>query len=280
MLTLNLARNGFFGKIVHAEGAYIHEIGESLFHRGGQGSDWRLRENAGRNGNLYPTHGIGPISQIMNINRGNQLDYLVSMSSSDFMMKDFANELAKENKYYEQFINTPYRGNMNTSIIRTENGQTIMLQHDITTPRPYSRLHTISGTKAIAQKYPLPARVAIGKGDWISEKEMKELEAKFNPPLIIKMKDIAKQIGGHGGMDFLMDWRMIDCLRNGLPVDMDVYDAATWSAITPLSEWSVANRSAPIDVPDFTNGSWKNNSPHDITLKEGGTTKVRADIIK
>ena len=151
---------------------------------------------------------------------------------------------------------------------------------DVTTPRPYSRLHTISGTKAIAQKYPLPGRIAIGRDDWLSEANLKELEEKYNPPIVTKMQDIAKEIGGHGGMDFLMDWRMVDCLRNGLPVDMDVYDAAAWSVLTPLSEWSVANRSAPIDIPDFTNGSWKKNIPHDITLQQGGNTQVRKDIKK
>lgn len=278
LLTLNLARNGFFGDVVHAEGAYIHEIGESLFHRGEPGRRWRLNENIGRNGSLYPTHGIGPVAQAMNINRGNQMDYMVSMSSNDFMMNEYAKEFAKKDDEYKQYIDAPFRGNMNTSVIRTVKGQTILIQHDVTTPRPYSRLHTISGTKAIAQKYPLPGRIAIGRGDWLQETGLKELEEKYNPPIVTKMQHIAKEIGGHGGMDFLMDWRMIDCLRNGLPVDMDVYDAAAWSVITPLSEWSVANRSAPIDIPDFTNGSWKKNIPHDISLQHGGNTQVREDI--
>ena len=278
LLTLSLARNGFFGEIIHAEGAYIHEIGESFFFRGKPGRSWRLKENMERNGNLYPTHGLGPVAQIMNLNRGNQMDYMVSMSSNDFMMNEYAKELSKKEDYFKQFIDGTYRGNMNSSIIRTVKGQTILLQHDVTTPRPYSRLHTISGTKAIAQKYPNPPRIAIGREDWLDETKMKELEEEYNPPLIRKMLDIAKKVGGHGGMDFLMDWRLIDCLRNGLPVDMDVYDAASWSVIGPLSEWSVANRSAPIDIPDFTNGSWKNNIPHDISLQHGGNTKVREDI--
>lgn len=280
LLTLNLARNGFFGEIVHAEGAYIHEIGESFFSRGKPGRSWRLHENIGRNGNLYPTHGLGPIAQSMNLNRGNQMDYMVSMSSNDFLMNEHAKKLSEKEDYFKQFVDAPYRGNMNTSVIRTVKGQTILLQHDVTTPRPYSRLHLISGTQAAAEKYPFPPRIAIGKGDWLPEAEIKKLEEKYNPPLITKMEDIAKKIGGHGGMDFLMDWRLIDCLRNGLPVDMDVYDAAAWSVIGPLSEWSVANRSAPIDIPDFTNGSWKNNQPHDISLQEGGTTQVRGDIGK
>ena len=147
-----------------------------------------------------------------------------------------------------------------------------MVQHDVTSPRPYSRLHTISGTEGFAQKYP-QAKVAKGHS-WMKDEEMKALEARYTPEIVKKVGELAKQIGGHGGMDFMMDWRLIDCLRNGLPLDQDVYDAALWSAIAPLSEWSVANRSNSIDVPDFTGGAWKSNSPVEITLKGGGTTKV------
>ncbi len=276
LLTLNLARNGFFGDIVHCEGGYIHEIGESLFFRGKPNRSWRLKENMTRNGCLYPTHGIGPVAQAMNINRGNRMDYMVAMSSADFLMNSHAKRLSREEDYFGQFVDAPFRGNINTSVIKTALGQTIMIQHDITTPRPYSRLHLISGTKGTAQKYPDPPRLSTAEDhkNWLSEDKFKEIEEKYNPPLLKKMQDIAKEIGGHGGMDFLMDWRLIDCLRNGLPVDMDVYDAAAWSVIAPLSEWSVANRSMPIDIPDFTNGAWKTNQPHDISLKHGGTTGV------
>lgn len=275
LLTLNLARNGFFGDIIHCEGAYIHEIGESLFHRGNRDERWRLKQNMSRNGNLYPTHGLGPVAQVMNINRGNRMEYLVSTSTDDFMMNGIAKRLAEKDDYFQQFIGAPFRGNMNTSIIKTVMGQTIMIQHDVTTSRPYSRTHLISGTRATAQKYPLPGRIGIGHNSWLSEKELNELEQKYNPPIVKRLKDSAKRIGGHGGMDFLMDWRLIDCLRNGLPVDIDVYDAASWSVIAPLSEWSVANRSAPINIPDFTCGRWTTNQPHDILLENGGTTGVR-----
>jgi len=149
-----------------------------------------------------------------------------------------------------------------------------MLQHDVTSPRPYSRLHTISGTKAYAQKYPEPGKIAVGHEGWLAEEEMKELEEKYYPPIVKKIGELARQIGGHGGMDFLMDWRLIDCLRNGIPLDMDVYDAAAWSAIGPLSEWSVANRSETIDVPDFTRGAWRNNQPVDVELSKGGNTNI------
>ncbi|MCO5237952.1 MAG: Gfo/Idh/MocA family oxidoreductase [Chitinophagaceae bacterium] len=276
LLTLNLARNGFFGEIVHGEGAYIHQIGERLFHRGNRNERWRLKQNIGRNGNLYPTHGLGPLAQIMKINRGNKMDYLVSTSTKDFMMNDIAKKLANSDEYYKQYVDVPYRGNMNTTTIATTAGQTIMLQHDITSPRPFSHIHQVSGTKAFAQHYPLPARIAIGHGGFISEDKFKKIEEQYNPPIIRQMWDIALKIGGHGGIDFLLNWRLIDCLRNGLPVDMDVYDAASWSVIGPLSEWSVANRSAPIDIPDFTNANWKTNLPHDISLIDGGTTGVKA----
>lgn len=277
LLTLNLARNGFFGDIVHCEGGYIHDIGESLFFRGKPGRSWRLKENMTRNGCLYPTHGIGPVAQVMNINRGNRMDYMVSVSSDDFMMNLHAKRLSDQEDYFKQFVGGSFRGNMNTSVIKTVLGQTILIQHDVTTPRPYSRLHLISGTKGIAQKYPSPPRLSTAEdhNNWLSEEKFKEIEEKYSPPLIKRMRDIAKEIGGHGGMDFLMDWRLIDCLRNGLPMDMDVYDAAAWSVIAPLSEWSVSNRSMSIDIPDFTNGSWKTNQPHDISLKDGANTQVR-----
>lgn len=148
-----------------------------------------------------------------------------------------------------------------------------MLQHDVTSPRPYSRIHLISGTKGVARKWPLPGKIAQGH-DWVSQEEFKELEEKYTPEIVQKVGDMARQIGGHGGMDFIMDWRMIDCLRNGLPMDNDVYDGALWSAISPLSEASVANRSNSVEVPDFTRGAWKDNDPVNLSLQGAGTTKV------
>jgi len=151
-----------------------------------------------------------------------------------------------------------------------------MLQHDVTSPNVYSRIHKVSGTKGSCIKYPLPGRIAFGHEEWVNDTEYKKLEEQYTPPIVKKIGDMAKEVGGHGGMDFLMDWRTIDCLRNGLPVDMNVYDAALWSAISPLSEKSVANRSASVDIPDFTNGAWKTNKPVDISLAEGGSTKVKS----
>ena len=234
---------------------------------------WRLKENF-HNGNLYPTHGLGPVAQILNINRGDKMDYMVSMSSNDFSMGPMAKELAAGDDFYKQFANKTYRGNMNTSTIRTNLGKTMMIQHDVSSPRPYSRLHTLSGTRGVAQKYPLPGRIATGHDDWLPQAEVKELEKKYQPPIVRRIGELAKKVGGHGGMDFLMDWRLIDCLRNGLPLDMDVYDAASWSSIMPLSQLSIANRSGSVDIPDFTGGAWKTNQPVDIELKQSGSTKA------
>jgi predicted dehydrogenase len=273
LLTLNMIRQGFFGEIIHADAGYLHHQNNFVPIPEG-GNMWRVRESQNRNCNLYPSHGIGPICQAMNINRGDRLVLMTSMSSNDFMMGKMAHELAKTDDFYKEFDTDTYRGNMNTSIIRTQNGKTIMLQYDITSPRVYSRIHTISGTKGILQKYPLPGRIAQEKDEWFNEEEMKALTEKYTPEIVKRMGELAKEIGGHGGMDFLMNWRLIDCLRNGLPLEQDVYDAAAWSSIVPLSEWSVANGSNSIRIPDFTCGSYKTNTPLDITLSKGGNTGV------
>ncbi|HVI43692.1 MAG TPA: Gfo/Idh/MocA family oxidoreductase [Chitinophaga sp.] len=274
LLTLNMARQGLFGEIVHCEGAYIHDLLEGNFSKTKNYDLWRLKENFRRKGNLYPTHGLGPVCQVLDINRGDKMDYLVSMSGNDFLMGNTARKLAATDDFYKPFVGKPYNGNMNTTIIRTIKGRTIMLQHDVTSPRPYSRIHLVSGTKGVAQKYPLPGRIALGGDQWASPEEMNTLTEKYTPEIVNRVGEMAKQVGGHGGMDFIMDWRTIDCLRNGLPLDQDVYDAALWSSIFPLSEKSVLNRSNSVDIPDFTNGAWKMNKPVNLSLENGGTTKI------
>lgn len=273
LLTLNMARQGVFGEIIHGEGAYIHDLVDLNFDKEGYYDMWRLKENY-RKGNLYPTHGLGPVAQALNINRGDRMDYLTSISTNDFTMAEHAKELAAKDDFFKDYANKTYRGNMNTTVVRTVKGKTIMIQHDVSSPRVYSRLHLISGTKGAAQKYPEPGRINIGHKGWATEEEMKGFTEKYQPPIVTKVGELAKQIGGHGGMDFLMDWRTIDCLRNGLPLDMDVYDAATWSSIGPLSEKSVAKRGSSVDVPDFTSNEWKTNKPVNVTTLTGGTTKV------
>jgi len=275
LLTLNMARNGLFGEILHAEGAYIHDLSKDwLFNKNAYAEMWRLKENAKRNGSLYPTHGLGPVAQCMNVNRGDRMDYLVSVSSADFTLGAMARELAATDDFFKEFAGRTYRGNMNTTTVKTVNGKTIMIQHDVSSPRPYSRIHLLSGTKGAAQKWPSPERIAFGH-NWVKPEELKSLYDKYSPPIVKHIGEIAKEVGGHGGMDFIMDWRLIDCLRNGLPLDQDVYDAASWTAMGLLSERSVASRSRSVDIPDFTRGNWKTNKPHSLTLDGGGNTGVR-----
>ena len=276
MLTLNMARQGMFGELVHAEGAYIHDLSKSwLFNKNAYADMWRLKENIGHNGNLYPTHGLGPIAQCMNINRGDKFDHLVSMSSNDFSLNNMAKEMAAKDDFFKEYVDQPYRGNMSTTLIRSNKGKTVMVQHDVSTIRPYSRIHLVSGTKGAAQKWPGPERIAFGHS-WIKKEELDDLYKRYSPPIINHIGAIAKDVGGHGGMDFIMDWRLIDCLRNGLPLDQDVYDAATWSCLMPLSQRSVAKKSRTVDIPDFTRGGWQTNKPFDLTLNGGATTKVRS----
>jgi hypothetical protein len=280
LLTLNMARQGMFGEIIHGEGAYIHNLMGYNFNKpvddrqadGAYTDMWRLRENASRNGNLYPTHGLGPVCQVLNVNRGDRLEYLSSVSTNDFTMAKKADELAANDQFYKEFAGKQYRGNLNTTIIRTNLGKTIMVQHDVSSEQPYSRIHLVKGTNGMAVKYPKQL-IALGEG-WLNNEEFRKVWEENTPEIIKRVGEMAKKVGGHGGMDFIMDWRLIDCLRNGLPLDQDVYDGAVWSSIAPLSEWSVANRSLSIEVPDFTGGSWKTNKPHGINLETGGTTKV------
>jgi Oxidoreductase family, NAD-binding Rossmann fold len=275
LLTLNMTRQGMLGEIVHAEGAYIHDLTKDwMFNKKAYADMWRLKENMGHNGNLYPTHGLGPVAQCMNINRGDKLDHLVSMSTNDFTMNDMVKGLATKDDFFTPYVDKPYRGNMNTTLIRSHKGKTIMVQHDVSTIRPYSRIHLLSGTKGAAQKWPGPARIAFGHS-WAKPEELKKLEEQYAPPIVKHIGSIAKEVGGHGGMDFIMDWRLIDCLRNGLPLDQDVYDAAVWSCIMPLSERSVSKKSRTVDIPDFTRGAWQTNKPVDLTLQGGASTGVR-----
>jgi predicted dehydrogenase len=280
LLTLNMARQGMFGDIIHGEGAYIHNLMGYNFKKplddqqadGAYTDMWRLKENAARNGNLYPTHGLGPICQVLNINRGDRLEYLSSVSTNDFTMAPKEKELAASDPFFAQWKDSKFRGNFNTTIIRTALGKSIMVQHDVSSEHPYSRIHLVKGTKGMAVKYPREL-IALGE-DWLDDENMANMWAEHTPEIVKRIGEMAKEVGGHGGMDFIMDWRLIDCLRNGLPLDQNVYDGATWSSIAPLSEWSVANKSQSIEVPDFTGGSWKTNKPHGINLETGGTTKV------
>ncbi|WP_140936885.1 Gfo/Idh/MocA family protein [Sphingobacterium lumbrici] len=283
MLTLKMAREGVLGDIIHAEGAYIHDLLDLNFSKTYYDDFWRLKENIRLNGNLYPTHGIGPVAQCMNINRGDVMSSLVAMQTDDFHMADTARELAAKDATFQQFVGKKFRGNMNTTLIRTEKGKTIMIQHDVTSPRPYSRIHLLSGTKGFAEKYPtqgISLKSYKSGHSFLPEDKVEELREKYTPELVKFIGEQAKKVGGHGGMDFMMDWRLVDCLRNGLPLDQDVYDAAAWSAIVPLSAESVGKNCKTVTFPDFTKGAWRSNTPVDLTLNGGGNTKIRPKVDK
>lgn len=261
LATLNMARMGVFGEIMHAECAYIHDLRWLKFDKEhGYYDMWRLKYSMAHTGNPYPTHGLGPVAQIMGINRGDRMEYITSTSTNQVGMSLYAvNTFGKDSPEARQ----PYElGDMNTTVVRTYHGKTIMIQHDTTSPRPYSRIHLISGTLGIAQKWP-DQRIALEPDPhhWLPEEKLDQLLQQYEHPLAKKVGQKAKEVGGHGGMDFIMDWRLIQCLRNGLPLDQDVYDAAAWSSIVELSEVSVRNKSQRVEVPDFTRGEWESQSP-------------------
>jgi hypothetical protein len=278
---LNMVRKGFFGDIIHTEGSYVHYLLESNFFNYDRHMDnmmWRIRENMGVHGNLYPQHGLVPLIQMLDINYGDRMDYMVSMSSDDFTMNAMAEELSLENDYWKPYAGKDYRGNMNVSMIRTVKGRTIVLQHDVTTPRPRGGM-LISGTKGIYQSH--PNRIASGHDGWFDVEKFNSLVEEYTPEITKRFNQMVRQSKKFDPKTHSYsrvspsDWRMIDCLRNGLPMEMNVYEAALSSSIIPLSIMSVKNRSNSVEVPDFTAGAWQTNQRGmDIELKQGGTTRL------
>lgn len=262
LVALHMCRLGVFGELLHGEGAYIHDLrGQMHEVERGTGS-WRTVHYMKRNGNLYPTHGFGPICQYMNINRGDRMDFLSSVSSNSRVREIYARENFPEGHKWRtgKFV----CGDINTTIIRTVMGKTIMVQWDEQLPRPYNRLNLIQGTKGVWGGF--PNRVVVegetpSTDSWTQGKELEEIMKKYEHPLWNRIANDPANKGGHGGMDFIMLWRIVYCLRNGLPLDQDVYDAASWSVISPLSERSVKNRGRSIDIPDFTRGKWQTMKP-------------------
>ena len=284
MATLNMAQQGIFGEIVHVEGAYIHDLRELKFndrHRAQESFDpgadnersrrpgltgywnhWRLTKNAEEDGNLYPQHGLGPLAQVLNLNRGDRMDYMVSLASNEFGMTEYAKARFGENS--DEANRTYRRGDINTTLIKTVNGKSIKIQHDVTSPRPYSRIHMISGTKGFAQKWPRQhfafdrpsGGFSTGGHGTLSNEEMEELLKEYEHPITQEIGELARRVGGHGGMDFIMDYRLMYCLQNGLPLDVNVYDGVSWASLIELSRFSIENGSYPVRIPDFTRGAW------------------------
>lgn len=259
LLFLNLVRKGMLGELIHSECGYNHDLRNHKVGDLYQGQ-WRIKHSINRNGNLYPTHGLGPVAQCMNINRGNQFDFLVSMSSQSRGLNLYAAEkLGPDHPFAKQKYAL---GDVNVSLIKNVDGSTITLYHDTNLPRPYTRINMIQGTKGIASGY--PDRIHIeGRSPQHEWEDLEKYFEEFEHPMWKKLEKLAEG-AGHGGMDYIEDYRLVEALRTGTPTDMDVYDAAALSAIAEVSERSVASKSGPVDIPDFTRGWWKERQPFPI----------------
>ncbi len=257
LATLNMARQGLFGEIVHAEGAYIHDLRAMNFDPHAYYGMWSLRYNEQHTGNPYPTHGLGPLCQLLRIHRSDRMEYLVSISSAQFGMTEYAREkFGPESAHAQKEYK---KGDMNTTLIRTMKGKTLMIQHDISNPRPYSRIYHITGTQGMAQKWPVPLfAFAPGSEEYLSQAEAEALLRTYEHPFVKEYGEKGKEVAGERRLrDFIMDSRLIHCLNQGLPLDQDVYDAAEWSCLVELTQYSVNNGSVPVEIPDFTRGRWK-----------------------
>ena len=273
MRTLNMAQHGVFGEILHAQGAYIHNLDEfwDYYWKNPNGSDpeqlgWRLKYNRENRGDIYATHGLGPVAQLLDIHRGDRMATLVAMDTKSVHGKELVE--AKTGKPCDDFRN----GDHTTTLIRTANKKVIELQHDVMNPQPYNRLYQLTGSRGFVNKYPVegyaldskqlaasgvqPQVDNLSTHSFMPEAEKKALEAKYDHPILKKFGKLAKEVGGHGGMDFIMTARLVYCLQNGLPLDMDVYDLAEWCSIAELGALSMDNDCAPVAFPDFTRGLW------------------------
>jgi hypothetical protein len=249
-MVLRMIQAGLLGELHHAEAAYIHDLRGILFARDGEAL-WRRAEHLKRNGNLYPTHGLGPVALYFGINRGDRFTKLVSMSSPELGLTAYqkATTEPRDPRRSERYA----CGDMNTSLLKTALGRTVVLQHDVVSPRPYDRNNLVSGTKGCFRDYPPRLFLDGQEGhDWQS---IDAYRKEWEDPLWRRLGEAARS-SGHGGMDYIMSWRLVECMRLGLPPELDVYDAAAWSAPAELSEKSVASGSEPVGFPDFTRGLW------------------------
>ena len=260
LTALEMAQQGVFGEVIHAEGSYHHNLDP---YWSGYWHNWRLDFNQKYRGDLYPTHGFGPVCQVLNIHRGDRLTTLVSMDTDAFNGPKLVE--ARTGEPCTDFKN----GDETMTMLRTAKGKSILIEHDVMTPRPYDRMYQLVGTDGYAAKYPVGQICLrtentgdVNYEDLEFEKvydgaELDALMAKYrNPILTPELEEMAKHVGGHGGMDFIMDYRLVYCLNNGLPLDMDVYDLAEWCCVTELSRISIENGCVPVEVPDFTRGAW------------------------
>ena len=262
LTTLNMAQQGLFGEVLSAKGAYIHNL--EPFWKYYEGN-WRLKFNQEHRGDVYATHGLGPACWVLNIHRGDRMEYLTSMDVPATSLPRFMKQkMGVENPVVKN-------GEMTQTLIKTALGKTIYIEHNVTSYRPYDRMYQVIGTDGFANKYPVegyalrpteqnlkavPNHEDLKSHDFVSEATKTELMNKYQHPIQKEIAEKAKKVGGHGGMDFIMDYRLIYCLRNGLPLDMDVYDLAEWSTMGELTRLSLEHQSAPVAMPDFTRGAW------------------------
>ena len=269
LLFLNLCRKGYIGELLHAEAAYIHELRWQMKEEERGTGSWRTFHYAHGRGNLYPTHGLGPVAQYMNLARGEDtFKSLVSFSSPAIGRSLYAKKnFSKEHKWNQlDFAN----GDLNTSLVKTQLGRTIMIQWDETSPRPYTRHNLVQGTLGTLAGF--PTRVAREGGVegitkdhhwWVQGKQMQMLYEKYDHPLYKRLNNSTKN-SGHGGMDGIMMYRIVECLQKGQPLDQNVYEGALWSAVGPLSAISNAQEGMLQKFPDFTRGEWNETDPLEI----------------
>ena len=291
LLGLNLVRKGLLGEIIHGEGGYIHDLRRICTEPPSRDNEavWRYNEDMVHKGNRYPTHGLVPIMQAMDINRGDRFDYLVSLESKPANFHEFMQHVRIEGP--QKATDFPQMGDMNVTMIKTALGRSVMVQHDVSSPRPYSRINLISGTKGVFWGLPHlkpdgseAFKVAFERefGDrgahlFFDDAKAEEVRRVHAHPMWAQVGEISKKVGGHGGMDFVMDLRWAYCLQNGLPLDMDVYDLAAASCLCELTETSVRSRSRTMDVPDFTRGGWRTAKP--LGIERFDMSKIRLDGI-
>ena len=261
LTTLNMAQHGVFGEVLHVEGSYIHNLSDFWDT---YWNNWRLDFNQNNRGDVYPTHGFGPACQLLDIHRGDRLKTLVAMDTKAVTgPKCVEQQTGEKCEYFKN-------GDHTLTMLTTENGKTMLIEHNVMTPRPYSRMYQLTGTDGFANKYPVE-QYCVRPGEnapkninhenltahgAVSDEVKDQMMATYKHPIHVELEAKAKEVGGHGGMDFIMDYRLVYCLRNGLPLDMDVYDLAEWCSIVELSRISLENGNMPVAVPDFTRGHW------------------------
>ncbi|MBO7266017.1 MAG: Gfo/Idh/MocA family oxidoreductase [Alistipes sp.] len=271
MTALNMAQQGVFGEIVRAEGAYIHTLDEfwDSYWLDPEDDDvdelhWRLKYNKENRGDLYATHGLGPVAQCMDIHRGDRFTTLVAMDTESFVGKELV-----ESRTGEEC--TDFRnGDHTTTLMRTARGKVVEIQHNVMTPQPYNRLFKLTGTRGYATKYPTAELALSGESlkrddapqmdnlsahSFLSHEQRNAVLDAYYHPILAKFGERGREMG-HGGMDYIMDARLVYCLQNGLPLDMDVYDMAEWCSLAELGALSMDNNCASVAFPDFTRGYW------------------------